>query len=256
MHKTWILWPFDLRNRIDGAKNLWQQDEKIKINPHIKLELSKRFTNKATDNSMDNRSEFIWILVKRDEPWFSFSKSVKSRPIHLIGRSAWGEQEFNRTCGMQMHRKGNLQNEKGWFLFLRCIANQSTQGGNAGEGEREKIHGLVVGVGDDQQHVPAPPVAAERGQEGRARGHACRRGEGEDPTQRDRPQQHGSRREGHPEEPHALPVGRRASAPCSYHDCSVLRGCEVTSGVSGRPSRRRRGELDGSRCLSEMRSHD
>jgi hypothetical protein len=36
----------------------------------------------------------------------------------------------------------------------------------------------------------------------------------------------------------------------------VLRGCEVTSGVSGRPSRRRRGELDGSRCLSEMRSHD
>ena len=50
-------------------------------------------------------------------------------------------------------------------------------------------------MGDDEQHVPAPPVAAEKGHELRAQGHTGRRGVGEDPPQRDRPQEHGSRRE-------------------------------------------------------------
>jgi hypothetical protein len=59
-------------------------------------------------------------------------------------------------------------------------------------------------VGDDQQHVPAPPVTAERGHELRARGHTGRRGGGEDPPQRDRPQEHGSRREDHPDPRHGV----------------------------------------------------
>jgi hypothetical protein len=64
------------------------------------------------------------------------------------------------------------------------------------------IHGLVVGVHEHQEHVPAPPVAAERGWEARARRKAVWRGGREDPPEGNRPEEDGAGRRDHPDPRH------------------------------------------------------
>lgn len=77
--------------------------------------------------------------------------------------------------------------------------------------EEEAVHGFVVGVGENEEDIPAHPVAARRGEEGGVGRQTRRRGGGEHPPQRNRPQEHGPRRHEHPDPRHSLL--RRPRAP-------------------------------------------